>query len=158
MAKTILTAEQRFMAKVLKAPGGCWIWTGPRMKSGYGRFYDRRIFKYTGLAHRAAWMLYFGSPSGKTVCHHCDNPPCVNPEHLFLSDDFGNCDDMAKKSRGTKSSAGLPYGVRKDWNRFQVQVQYRNKRYYGGSFRTAEEAASEALAIKRRLRTSPSTN
>jgi hypothetical protein len=51
-------------------------------------------------AHRVAWELTYGPiPAGLYVCHHCDNPPCCNPAHLFLATNAGNAQDMSRKGR-----------------------------------------------------------
>lgn len=74
----------------------CWMWTGARMRGegSYGRFRNR-------LAHRVAWELFKGPiPFGLYVLHRCDNPPCVNPEHLFLGTQQDNMDDAHQKGRG----------------------------------------------------------
>lgn len=91
---------QRFWAKVDKSgPNGCWVWIGDRVRGPhrYGRLWTNRRPK---LAHRISWEIHVGPiPSGALVCHHCDNPPCVNPEHLFLGTDRDNNHDMIAKGR-----------------------------------------------------------
>lgn len=78
-------------------PSGCIEWAGPRDDNGYGRFTFKRG---QSLAHRTAWRLFRGNiPDGLCVLHRCDNPPCVNPEHLFLGDRGDNARDMAAKGR-----------------------------------------------------------
>ncbi len=92
-------ADERFWQKVEKFEGedACWIWRGSTKASGYGSFGmgGRSIG-----AHRAAWRLTHGAiPKGVFVCHKCDNPPCVRPEHLFLATAQGNVDDKIRKGR-----------------------------------------------------------
>lgn len=85
-----------FWRRVLKTDG-CWLWTGCRDKRGYGK---TSIHGKTVIAHRLAWILTFGEiASGQFICHRCDNPPCVNPEHLFSGTPKANMEDMVKKSR-----------------------------------------------------------
>jgi hypothetical protein len=86
----------RFWRKVEKGED-CWEWVGFRGPLGYGRTtIKKRLF----LAHRVAWALSFGPiPPGLWVLHHCDNPPCVRPEHLFLGTQQDNVEDMWAKGR-----------------------------------------------------------
>lgn len=88
----------RFWSKVNKAaPNGCWEWFGAKTPGGYGTF-------WTGSekiqAHRWAWQEANGPiPKGLLGCHKCDNPPCVNPEHIFIGTHKDNHDDAKKKGR-----------------------------------------------------------
>ena len=86
--------EQKFWEHVQKTDG-CWLWIGARNSEGYG--YLR--FNYAQLrAHRVSWELHFGPiPDGLFVLHHCDNPPCVNPSHLFLGTNGDNMLDAINK-------------------------------------------------------------
>lgn len=97
-----------FNSRTQKRPSGCIEWAGPRDPKGYGRF----TFKgKQRLAHRAAWQLFCGDLSPDAcVLHRCDNPPCVNPAHLFLGDRGDNARDMASKGRQwvQKNPAGRP--------------------------------------------------
>jgi hypothetical protein len=100
--RTLVAAEDRFWAKVDRTcDNDCWEWTGAREVAGYGFFFrsskPRRWYK----AHRFSYELHVGPiPEGLYVCHHCDNPPCVNPAHLFLGDARANNDDRDQKGRG----------------------------------------------------------
>ena len=88
--------KARFLEKVdVKGKYDCWEWKAFKFK-GYGRFY----LNGKHYAHRASWNLYNGQiPKGMCVLHHCDNPGCVNPEHLFLGTQLDNIKDMIKKGR-----------------------------------------------------------
>jgi hypothetical protein len=89
----------RFWQKVILVDDShsCWEWQGYRQKRGYGIIGE---MKRQILTHRCSWALTYGPvPDGKMVLHHCDNPPCVRPNHLFLGSQKDNSDDMIAKGR-----------------------------------------------------------
>jgi len=94
---------ERFWDKVkIGKSDGCWEWQACRNVKGYGNFgYKRKV----QLAHRVSYMLTYGEipkgedHNGMCVCHSCDNPSCVNPNHLFLGTNQDNMDDRDKKGR-----------------------------------------------------------
>lgn len=94
-----LSAEELFWRNVsfwsIKNPG-CFEWKARRNSDGYGKITLGRYF----LAHRAAWWIHYGAvPEGLNVLHKCDNPACVNPDHLFLGTQNDNIQDMIRKGR-----------------------------------------------------------
>ena len=94
-----LPAEQRFQMQFKKTET-CWVWTSNRDRYGYGRFHGAVDGVLTKFAHRYSYMLHRGPiPNGMLVCHSCDNPPCVNPDHLFLGSEEDNMRDKIAKGR-----------------------------------------------------------
>jgi hypothetical protein len=98
---------ERFWPKVVKSDG-CWLWVGAKFERGYGcivaggpRINGRPAERRHLYAHRVSYELSVGPiPDGLYVCHHCDNPPCVNPSHLFLGTATDNNRDREAKGRG----------------------------------------------------------
>jgi len=95
--------DEVFWDNVHKTPD-CWLWTAGKTNGGYGKLttYER----VTKLAHRISWEIHFGEvPEGLCVLHHCDNPSCVRPDHLFLgtlNDNKQDCVVKERHSRGEK--------------------------------------------------------
>ena len=91
----------RFESKIIKEDHtSCWNWGAGCSGDGYG------AFSYKGKterAHRISWMLYNGDiPEGLLICHKCDNPKCVNPNHLLVGTQSENIIDMNNKNRGNQ--------------------------------------------------------
>ncbi len=98
------TIEEKFWRKVAIIPEHpCWEWVGLKHKQGYGRMRIKAEgYKYRKalLSHRVSWEIHNGPiPDKMFVLHKCDNTSCVNPQHLFIGDQFDNMRDMVKKGR-----------------------------------------------------------
>ena len=95
---TILERFERNFEKLDK--NSCWLWKKALNGSGYGST-RIRSFSKSSMAHRISYELYIGEiPKGLYVCHSCDIPSCVNPNHLFLGTQSDNNKDMKSKNRG----------------------------------------------------------
>ena len=105
--------ESLFFSKWKEDSKGCHNWTGNLNGYGYGRF-SLKLYRRM-LAHRVSWIIHRGAiPKGLYVCHHCDNPKCVNPKHLFVGTQKDNIDDMYRKGRqGIPPGTGKRIGVAK---------------------------------------------
>ena len=99
---------ERFHKRLDKTPGygrngDCWVWKAGTTNGGYGLICaDGKNVR----THRFSWELHNGPiPEGMQVLHHCDNPPCCNPDHLFLGKDADNIADKISKGRGPDMKA-----------------------------------------------------
>ena len=102
-ARFVGAAFERVLARSVQQ-GDCLVWTGATDSNGYGRItVGSRIDASRRLesVHRVAWEHHHGPiPTGLSVLHTCDNPPCVRREHLFLGTHADNMRDMTRKGRG----------------------------------------------------------
>ena len=100
--KPTMPTADRLYSKIEKTKSGCWEWQGATNK-GYGRTIigsRRDGSRRTISAHRLSYMIFKGTiPDGYEVCHKCDNPKCINPDHLFVGTRQDNIDDRERKGR-----------------------------------------------------------
>ena len=103
MTKQVFEKEYGHLISALPYDG-CWIWTGKDNGKGYGYICTEGKVQYV---HRLSWELYRGSiPKGYCVCHKCDVPSCINPDHLFVGTKGDNNRDMQRKGRHNGERAG----------------------------------------------------
>jgi len=133
----------RFWSKV-DTSGECWVWIGHRNKRGYGAFHIKdRLYQ----AHRLSWEIANSPiPEGLYVCHHCDNPSCVRPDHLFVGTPTDNIRDAIQKGRWHHSPP--PKG-----RRFQKghPVYYRSAKLTADQVREIRRLHDQGGVSKRKL-------
>lgn len=119
--------------------GRCWEWVAGKSNDGRGNCTVRRVQL---KVHRISYTLHFGSiPDGLCVCHHCDNPPCVNPSHLFVGTHGDNARDRSSKGRdGSKKYPDRMrrFGVVNGSSKLSFEaVQMIRRKYSEGTTRAA---------------------
>lgn len=119
----------------------CWLWKSSVNKHGYGTFQ----YKNESLAHRLSWIIVYGPiPDDKQVLHRCDNPKCVNPNHLFIGTHQDNMRDKMHKGRGRhqgKTSKYYGVGFRNDSGNWRSYVTLSSKLKHLGTFDNELDAA-----------------
>ena len=117
------TLEERFYA-FCDISNGCWVWTGAKDKDGYGLI---RVAGKNLRAHRLSAEMHKQSPvpKGVHVCHSCDNPSCVNPDHLWFGDNSKNQVDCVRKGR------------RRNQKMLLEDVVYAKRAYFNGELTQA---------------------
>ncbi len=130
----------RFLNKTMPDSNtDCILWTACKDKvknKEYGKFY---LNGKRERAHRVSWMIHRGKiPKGMHVLHRCDNPPCVNPDHLFLGSNQDNVDDKMSKGRLATKHGESNVNSKLTWNDVRTIRNEHDKQR-----KTIQEVANE---------------
>lgn len=122
--------KRNFLNKIKKT-NDCWLWTGYRLKTGYGRLtqgINKKVQTFS--AHRIAYQLFIGEIGDKQVLHKCDNPSCVNPKHLKLGTIQDNIKDREVKGRGyIRSGENHPHAKLTEKDVIKIRSLYKDRVY-----------------------------
>jgi hypothetical protein len=138
--EAIVSIPRKRLREILLArcatSGECWEWTAYRDKDGYGDFcYNPGTGSVKLRAHRMAFYLEYGHLP-RMVCHHCDNPPCIRPAHLFGGNAADNSRDSRRKGRHV-------HGLRHPRIRIAPALREHIRRRYTAGEATQDELAAE---------------
>lgn len=140
---------EKFHSRYIPVPeAGCWIWTGSA--SRYGLMVARASGVIRG-AHRVSWELHKGPiPAGMNVCHRCDTPLCVNPDHLFLGNDKDNHQDRARKGRSAnRRGERNTLAVLTDAQVLAIRGDGRPQRVIAAEYGVCQQSISDIRAGRR---------
>lgn len=137
---------------------GCWEWKAGRNPSGYGQLAVGAPGSAPMIASRAAYAAWIGEiPEGMVVCHSCDNPPCINPAHLFLGTRTDNNRDMGSKGRARHDERHPHVKLSNEQVR-QIRQMYETGDFtqseLGRRFGVGQPAVSMIVGHRRRRRVS----
>jgi hypothetical protein len=117
---------ERFIDKIDKS-GECWEWTAGKDPDGYGIFHHKKSVR----AHRFAYKIFKGDvPSGMCICHICDNPGCVNPDHMWIGSVTENNRDRESKGRSDPQHGERGHNAKlKNYQAEEIRVKYIPRKY-----------------------------
>lgn len=135
----------RFMDKISPEPNsGCWLWDGCMDREGYGHF---KIKGIQNRAHRVSYELFCDSiEENKVICHKCDTPSCVNPEHLFKGTLKDNAQDRVKKKRFGHTNKIISEEIKQKIKQETITVKDIAKKY-NINLRTVKRIRNSSISL-----------
>lgn len=142
----VVPIASRFWKHVKKTKT-CWIWTASKFKTGYGQIRAIEGSPQRNVkAHRLSWELHNGPiPNGMFICHSCDNPACVRPDHLWLGNNQTNMADRQKKGRTAKGENSGHVLTEKQVKEMRKRYPKESQRGLAKIFGVSSETARKAI-------------